>query len=127
MSLKQRLEEYVRACFSGLWVESHEHQDAIIEIAQLCSEQDWRLATWNIDSGLQMPGTDMDESGGDPLAAIRSVNALADPDGTAILVLQNFHRFLQSAEIVQAVATGDLGQTEPHEHRNSSAGCATPG
>ncbi len=29
---------------------------------------------------------------------------LAAPDGTAILVLQNFHRFLQSAEIVQALA-----------------------
>ena len=29
---------------------------------------------------------------------------MATPDGTAILVLPNFHRFLQSAEIVQALA-----------------------
>jgi hypothetical protein len=32
------------------------------------------------------------------------VNALATPEGTALLVLQNFHRFLQSPEIIQAVA-----------------------
>jgi hypothetical protein len=33
-----------------------------------------------------------------------AVNSLATADGTAILVLQNFHRFLQSAEIVQALS-----------------------
>ena len=49
------------------------------------------------------------------MAAIRAVNALATPDGTAILVLQNFHRFLQSAEIVQAltrqIVTGKQNRT----------------
>jgi len=50
-----------------------------------------------------MPGTDVDAGGEDPLAAIRSINALASPEGTAILVLENLHRFLQSAEIVQAL------------------------
>ena len=40
----------------------------------------------------------------DPVAAIRSVNALATPEGSALLVLPNFHRFLQSTEIVQALA-----------------------
>ncbi|MDB5342017.1 MAG: ATPase central domain protein [Schlesneria sp.] len=38
------------------------------------------------------------------LVAIRSVNSLATPDGTALLLLENFHRFLSSAEIVQALA-----------------------
>ena len=52
MTLKDRLAEYVRACFTGLWIESHEHEDALREMAQLCAEQDWRLMTWNIDSGL---------------------------------------------------------------------------
>lgn len=28
MTLTQRLAEYVRACFTGLWLESHEHEDA---------------------------------------------------------------------------------------------------
>ena len=105
MNLRHRLTEYVRACFTGIWIESHEHQDALTEIAQLCRDEQWRLATWDIESGLSLPGqTDTDSSHSDPLAAIRAVNALATPDGTAILVLQNFHRFIQSAEIVQALA-----------------------
>ena len=105
MKLTTRLTEYVRACFTGIWIESHEHQDALTEIAQLCREQQWQLATWDIESGLKVPGqTDQDVSSNDPLAAIRSINTLASADGTAILVLQNFHRFLQSAEVVQALS-----------------------
>ena len=42
--------------------------------------------------------------GSDPLAAIRSINALASADSSAILVLVNFHRYLASPEIVQALA-----------------------
>ena len=104
MTLTERLGEYVRACFAGLWIESHEHQDALVAIAQLCRQEDWKMATWDIEQGLKIPGTEADTGAGDPLAAIRSINSLATPDGTAILVLQNFHRFIQSAEIVQALA-----------------------
>ncbi|MAD80489.1 MAG: AAA family ATPase [Planctomycetaceae bacterium] len=104
MAFTERLAEFVRACFTGLWIESHEHQDALVAIAQLCRQEDWRLATWDIEQGLRVPGTEVEAGGSDPLAAIRAVNTLATPDGTAILVLQNFHRFVQSAEIVQALA-----------------------
>ena len=104
MTLTQRLAEYISACFTAVWVESHEHHDAIMEIAQLCHQQDWRLATWDIEQGLCVPGAEPEDGGSDPLAAIRAVNSMATPDGTAILVLKNFHRFIQSAEIVQALA-----------------------
>jgi hypothetical protein len=106
MPLHQQLSEYVRACFTGIWIESHEHQDALAEMAQLCRTESWRLATWDIDAGLSVSGQSAgaDSSGADPLAAIRAVSALASQDGTALLVLQNFHRFLNSAEIVQALA-----------------------
>ena len=105
MTLSERLAEYVRACFTGLWIESHEHPDALAEITALCRQEEWQLATWDIESGLVLPGhTESDTGRSDPLAAIRAINALATPEGTAILVLQNFHRFMQSAEIVQALA-----------------------
>ncbi len=106
MSLAQRLTEYISACFTGLWIESHEHDDALREIAELCREQNWRLATWDIEQGLKIPGQNntADAGGSDPLAAIRSINALASKDSSAILVLANFHRFLSSPEIVQALA-----------------------
>ena len=35
MTLAERLSEYVRACFTGIWVQSFEHDDAIVEIARL--------------------------------------------------------------------------------------------
>ena len=79
------------------------------EIAQMCREQNWRLAVWDIEQGLQIPGQgngqSADAGGSDPLAAIRSINALAiagqfghsrsRPTSTASC---------QSAEIVQALA-----------------------
>ena len=109
MTLAERLSEYVRACFTGIWVQSFEHDDAIVEIARLCRQQRWSLATWDIDRGLSIAGQDDDSntavSATDPLAAIRALAALATPDGTALLVLRNFHRFLGSPEVVQALDT----------------------
>ncbi len=109
MTLSERLSEYVRAAFSGIWVQSHEHDEAVQEIAQLCRGNGWSLATWDIDRGLTPKGNG-NESGvvptaADPLSAIKALNALASADGTAILILRNFHRFLGSAEIVQALDT----------------------
>ncbi|MFT5327098.1 MAG: hypothetical protein ACI8P0_004986 [Planctomycetaceae bacterium] len=105
MTLTERLGEYVRACFTGLWIESHEHEDALREMAQLCADQNWQLVTWNIDSGLATAGqpNDADRSASDPLAAIRTLRT-ATGDTATLLVLSNFHRFLNSAEIVQALA-----------------------
>jgi len=107
MTLTERLIEYISACFTGIWIESAEHEDALREIARMCRDQDWRLAAWNVDQGLQIPGNDppADAGGTDPLAAIRSINTLASPESSALLVLQNFHRFTSSAEIVQALVS----------------------
>lgn len=56
MSLSERLVEYVRACFTGLWIESHEHEDALAEIAGLCRQENWPLAVWDIERGLNAVG-----------------------------------------------------------------------
>ncbi len=116
MTLAERLSEYIQACFTGIWVESHEHEDALTEIAQLCHQQDWQLAVWDLEQGLRVGGTAAAGGGGDPLAAIRSAGSLvpnaprrAHKDAPAelpsgVLVLVNFHRFLNSPEIVQALA-----------------------
>ena len=105
MPLTDRLREYIAACFTGIWIESHEHQDALAEIAQLCRAEDWRLATWDIDRGISIPGQSDDELGTaqDPLAAIRALPTMATATGTAVMVLTNFHRFLNTAETVQAL------------------------
>ena len=63
MSLVERFGEYVRACFTGLWIESHEHQDALMAIALLCRQEQWRLTTWDIEQGLRVEGAKIDEPG----------------------------------------------------------------
>lgn len=105
MKFPERLTEYVQACFTGIWIESHEHQDALTEITKICREHSWRLAVWNIETGLTSPGQNSKptNSANDPLSAVRAAGSMASPDGTSILVLENFHRFLQSAEIVQSL------------------------
>ena len=107
MSLATRLAEYIATCFSGIWLQSFEHDDAILEIVGLCRDRGWKVATWDIARGLQVPG----QTGGqpadtsaDPLAAIRSVNAMAAADSSAILLLPNFHKFLSSPEVIQTLA-----------------------
>jgi len=106
MSLADELTQYIRACFSGLWIETHEPDEALAEIRSLCSTEDWRLATWDVELGLRVAGQAADEafSAHDPLAAVRSAERLVGPEGAGLLVLENFHRFLGSVEIVQAVA-----------------------
>ena len=107
MTLAERLEEYVRACFPALWVRTHEPDDAQAELARLCRDRGWALATWDLDRGLALPGQPASPTaaGADPLAALRALGALATPGGTAILVLRNLHRMLGSAEVVQALDT----------------------
>jgi hypothetical protein len=107
LTLTIRIAELVQACFTGIWIESHEHNDAIAEIAQLCRREGWRLASWDIAAGIQTAqGSATAQAESDPLAAIRSLPALgADGESPAsILILANYHRFLSSPEIMQAVA-----------------------
>jgi hypothetical protein len=107
MTLAQRLTEYIAAAFTGIWIQSAEHHDALREIAQLARQNQWSLAVWDIDRGLNAGTAGGTSTASDPLAAIRALNALAKPDSSALLVLPNFHRFLQSTEsaaIVQALA-----------------------
>ena len=109
MTLNERLSELVRAAFAGIWVQSFEHDDAVIEIARLCRQNSWSLATWDVDRGLSFAGQSTEAAGpvnaADPLSAIKSLNGLSSTDGTALLVLRNLHRFLSSAEIVQVLDT----------------------
>jgi hypothetical protein len=101
--LKENLQELISACFTGIWIETHEQHEAIAEIQQLCQEQEWQLATWDIDRGLRVGSDGSLLEATDPLAAIKAVNAMATPEGAAILVMNNLHKFISSTEILQAL------------------------
>ncbi len=125
--LAAALLEHVRAASPGIWVQSYEHEDAIEEICRLAAAQDepWTVATWDLDRGLRLPGRSAPAAGGqeaqdgqdeappappptanDPIAAIKALARLApdSDDGATLLVLPNFHRLIDSAELVQVLA-----------------------
>jgi len=105
MTLALRMNELIRAGFSGIWISSHEHHDAVADLAAMAREEGWQLATWNIERGLHAFGNPVAVAeASDPLAAVRAVTNPAGDAATSIFVLENFHRFLGSPEIVQAVS-----------------------
>jgi ATPase family associated with various cellular activities (AAA) len=105
MKLCDQLTDYVNAAFSGLWVQTHEADEAEREIVQHAKEKDWKVAVWDVANGLRFPnskpGGNTEVGGGDPLAVLRALPALATENGTALLILHNFHRFMNNAEVVQ--------------------------
>lgn len=108
MTLTEQLNDYVRAAFAGLWVQTTEPDEAEREILKHAEQHDWKVAVWDVANGLRRPGTksaQADTGSGDPLAALRALPALAEKDGTALLVLHNFHKFLGNPEVIQAAFT----------------------
>src|SRR5262245_41781782 len=107
MQLTDQLTDYVHAAFSGLWVQTSEPDEAEREIVRHARERRWRVAAWDIAGGLRLPaspGTALPDAGpGDPLAPLRALPALADPGGTALLLLHQFHRFLNNPEVAQTL------------------------
>jgi hypothetical protein len=107
MTLSEQLADYISACFTGLWIQTHEHDDALAEIAQRCKTEGWRLMSWDVAQGLSFPGqadvAASPDTAGDPLAALRSL-ATSSGESATVLVLPNYHRFLNSPEIVQTLA-----------------------
>jgi len=55
-SLREQVFERVAAGMTGLWIRSHEHEEAIEEIQTLCtdSELQWQLATFDVDEGMMI-------------------------------------------------------------------------
>jgi hypothetical protein len=105
MTLTEQLTDYVNAAFSGLWVHTHEPDEAERDLVQHALAQQWQVAVWDVAAGLRLPaapGAARGDAGpGEPLAALRALPGLAQPGGTALLLLHNFHRFWNSPEVVQ--------------------------
>ena len=101
--LKEKLKQLVSACFTGIWVETFEFQEATNEIAELCREQEWIGATWDVGLGLRIGNGEPVSDATDPLAAIRAVGELNSTQGTVLLVMNNLHKFVSSVEIMQAL------------------------
>ena len=101
--LKEKLKELVSACFTGIWIETFEFQEAIVEIERLCRDEEWICATWDIGLGLKVGNSQTIADATDPLAAIRAVDGLSSPDGTVVMMMNNLHKFVSAVEVMQAL------------------------
>src|SRR5207237_578349 len=81
MTLTDRLTEYVHACFTGLWVQTYEPDEAEREILLHARQAKWTVAVWDVADGLRLPTSPAaarpEAGGGDPLAAPRALPGLA--------------------------------------------------
>jgi len=106
MTLTQQLPDYVHAACSGIWLQSSEPDEAEREILQLARQHQWQVGVWDIAQGLRLPlapaASRPDTTAGDPLAVLRALPARADPQGTTLLLLHQFHAFLKNPEVIQA-------------------------
>lgn len=101
MSLIESLRDYINAAFTGIWVQTHEPDEAEREVLETARQRKWRVAVWDVAQGLRITGANADAGASDPIAAIRALPGLAEPESTTILLLHNFHRFLNSPEVIQ--------------------------
>ena len=101
--LKEKLKQLVSACFTGIWIETFEFQETLSEISQLCRDEEWIGATWDVSGGLRVGNGEAVSDATDPLAAIRAINGLASQGSTVLLVMNNLHKFVSSVEIMQAL------------------------
>ena len=101
MTLCARLTEYISACFTGMWIQSPRARRCPGARSPRCAATrtgGWPSGTSN--AGLQIPGQGNGQAP-TPAATIRwPPSAPSTPwpsaDSSAILVLVNFHRFLQA-------------------------------
>lgn len=105
MSLSTELWELVRAGFSGIWVETHEQAEAVLELSSMAREENLRMLAWNLDTGMRsLVGEQPTQDFRDPLSAVRVLGTITGEQST-MLVLENFHRFIDSPEVCQALLT----------------------
>lgn len=94
--LKDTLPNYIHAGFAGIWIETFEPDEAQYEIADICKKNSWPILTWDADRGTEGKAI------GDPLTAVKQMSDMAKADEKAILILHNYHRFLNNPIVIQA-------------------------
>lgn len=110
-TLTDTLQKYVDAAFSGIWLTSFEPDEAMQEIGEMCrNNEGWRCFSWDIAEGLRTAEQVAAHAAGngdtDPVAVLKSMSAAAGmggETGSTLLVLKNFHKFLQSPETLQVL------------------------
>jgi len=99
--MSAQVKQLVNAGFAGIWVSTVEPQEFILDLRALVQDKEWSLSVWDVDRGMEHGGSVQEM---DPLGAIHFAMSLSPAEGSsALVVLQNMHRFLENPVISQAI------------------------
>jgi hypothetical protein len=106
-ALQRQLIEYVNAGFSGIYVKTHEPDEALRELRLIERAQEWHVMEFDMDRGLSHDGANGDGNA-DPTGALKELRKAAERrgggnGGSVLLVAPSFHRFLTDPMLVQTL------------------------
>jgi len=89
--MKDKLKNYIRAGFAGLFVVTFEEIRAEADLKAVADELGYTLLSWTVTSGILNTDTGAVQNVTDPIEA---VTAISDMPEKTILVLKDYHQFL---------------------------------
>ncbi len=104
MTLRGKLEELMNAGFSGIWIQSVEHDAAELVVAQIAKARGCLAASWNADRGLGEIGSMDGDGSEDPTPSVKSLGRATK----MVLVFRNLHRFFRGDGGTELIASLDL-------------------
>jgi ATP-dependent 26S proteasome regulatory subunit len=123
IDIATEVEQYVKAGFPAIWVQSQEHEEAIKQLTLLCEKRKWEIGYWDADQGFKGSDNLTSQRTAEeikkepvwydkkPLALIKDMQKLAQKSKAkrTLFILKNFHRrdFLENNAVLQAVPSKD--------------------
>jgi hypothetical protein len=94
----------------------------LVPHALICDDDSWQVAHWNIAEGLRVPGTNVDTSGSESMAAIRKLTV---PDGPRLGVTldEDFvpkHLVAESGRLSPSECNGKAHHSTRARHASSA-------
>jgi ATP-dependent 26S proteasome regulatory subunit len=90
--MKQKIINYIRAGYPGLYLVSAEEQRVALEMTRIAQELKYNLVFWSVLDGLVDTQKGTNNSANDPLEALIAIRDLKEK---TLILLRDFHLFLQ--------------------------------
>src|SRR4051812_26244917 len=101
--MKNQLINYVKAGYPGLYIISHEEQRVEAEMRAVAAATKFKLHAWSITSGLLNVTNGEEEVFADTNEPTAMLDKIADLPEKSIVLLRDFHLFLQEVNAYNAV------------------------
>ena len=95
--MKQQIENYIKAGYSGIYLVSHEEQRIEAELKAIAQTLKYKLYAWSITDGLVDPGKGAVTDCHDP---VDTLAAIADLPEKSIVLLRDYHLFFEDSNPV---------------------------